>query len=123
MPNAITHKAVSGIVVGVGVALWEQREKRDISWQTPTTASIAWLSGTLPDLIEPAIHPNHRQFFHSVLFGFILGTVLHKLWKWEPEEAWQKIARILAIAVAGSYLVHLAMDSLTAKSLPLIGKF
>ena len=30
-----------------------------------TAGGFGAMCGSLPDLLEPAIHPNHRQFFHS----------------------------------------------------------
>ena len=38
-------------------------------------------SGTLPDLLEPALHPNHRQFFHGVLFAAGVSIALYKLYQ------------------------------------------
>jgi hypothetical protein len=35
--------------------------------------SFEWMLETVPDLIEPAIHPHHRQFFHSWLFAGALA--------------------------------------------------
>lgn len=37
------------------------------------TASLSAALATLPDFLEPAITPNHRQFFHSITLAAILG--------------------------------------------------
>lgn len=80
--------------------------------------------GSLPDLLEePAIHPNHRQFFHSVAFGLVMAGGIRQVYRWQPEEPWQCVLRGAALIAGGAYLVHLAMDATTHKSLPLIGKF
>jgi len=85
-------------------------------------AGIAAALGTLPDIIEPACSPNHRQFFHSFgMFGLV-GLGLYKLNQWEPEDGFDEALRFVLMAASGAYLVHLAMDSSTPKSLPLIGK-
>lgn len=77
--------------------------------------------GTLPDILEPADHPNHRQFFHGLLFAAVLGYSGYKLYEWKPEESWQKTMRMLGLIAIGAYLIHLVMDATTPKSLPVIG--
>lgn len=72
--------------------------------------------GALPDILEPATNPNHRDFFHSVVFG---GAVLYGAFgkhsqKWHPND------RFAAASIALSYLSHLYLDSGTPKGLPLI---
>lgn len=78
--------------------------------------------GTLPDLIEPANNPNHRQFFHSIAFGAILSGGLWHLWQWRPDREWQIWARRAGLVAGGAYLVHLMLDSTTPKGLPVLGK-
>lgn len=78
--------------------------------------------GTLPDLVEPAHHPHHRQFFHSVAFAALLGYLGYKLYRWKPDEQWQQVVRMLGLVAIGAYLVHLSMDAVTPKSLPLVGR-
>jgi inner membrane protein len=78
--------------------------------------------GTLPDLLEPALHPNHRQFFHSVVFAALVGVGLYKAYNWEPQSTSESILRTIVLIGGVSYLVHLAMDSATRKSLPLMGR-
>jgi membrane-bound metal-dependent hydrolase YbcI (DUF457 family) len=79
------------------------------------------IGGKLPDKLEPALHPNHRKFFHSLLFAAGVGYAGYKVYKWGPETDWQKVLRIVLLAVAAGYLSHLLLDSLTPKSLPVIG--
>lgn len=83
----------------------------------PLSAALA----TLPDLLEPAVSPHHRQAFHSVIFGVIVGTALYEAYKWEPETPTQEFLRYLALIVGSAYLLHLVGDMLTAKGLPLLG--
>lgn len=77
----------------------------------------------LPDLLEPATSPNHRQFFHSLVFASLLGVGLYKLHQWEPDAVADKFWKALGMLAISGYLIHLALDATTAKSLPLIGKF
>jgi inner membrane protein len=83
---------------------------------------LAAMLGTLPDIVEPAHDPNHRQFFHSLVFAAILGYLAYRLYRWKPEEPWQQAARMLGLIMIGAYLVHLSMDAMTSKSLPILGK-
>jgi len=78
--------------------------------------------GSLPDLLEPALNPNHRQFFHSVAFGMLMVGGLRQLYRWQPDESWQRLVRGATLIAGGAYLVHLAMDATTKKSIPLIGR-
>lgn len=78
--------------------------------------------GTLPDLIEPATSPHHRQFFHSIVFGGLVGYGLYETWKWEPATTFGKIVRVAGLLAGGAYLVHLALDATTKRSLPMVGQ-
>lgn len=78
--------------------------------------------GTLPDLIEPATSPHHRQFFHSVVFALLIGYGVYKAYKWEPETPESNFVRGICLLAGGTYLVHLALDATTKRSLPTIGR-
>jgi membrane-bound metal-dependent hydrolase YbcI (DUF457 family) len=78
--------------------------------------------GRLPDLLEPATSPNHRQFFHSFTTLSLTGAALYKTYKWEPEDEFGEILRLIAIAGLGAYISHLVLDSSTPKGLPIVGK-
>ena len=51
---------------------------------------------------------------------FILTLALYKLNKWEPEEDLSKVIKAASMIAVGAYMVHLAMDSTTPKSLPIL---
>lgn len=66
MANGATHQ-LAGAVAGIVVCATDNP-----GWATgihhPLAAgAIGAALGKLPALIEPAIHPHHRQFFHSVV--------------------------------------------------------
>lgn len=106
-------------------------------------------SAKLPDLIEPADHPNHRSTFHSITFS---ATALPVAWQWtqskreehlkladkyaalavqavseQEKQMWQQRAfwhKFVAGAILGivpGYASHLLADAFTPKSLPLLG--
>lgn len=78
--------------------------------------------GKLPDLIEPAVHPHHRQFFHSVVVAAGLVAGMRKLYQWAPDDDFEKLVRAFLLVGGAAYLSHLALDALTSRSLPLVGK-
>src|ERR1700731_3123532 len=43
-------------------------------------AGVGAIGGLVPDLLEPAIHPNHRRFFHSYITGALLLHANSHLW-------------------------------------------
>lgn len=102
----------------------------------------------LPDWLEPATHPNHRAFFHSVAFA---GTALPPLWialansrdgqlrnaawceqsaataqnaqdaqYWRDQAGWHRLLAGISIGIAPGYASHLAADALTPKRLPFL---
>ena len=121
MACAFEHRAIAALCVS-GAALVDWKDDDHWAKHPAVAAATAAGFGTLPDVLEPALHPNHRQFFHSVLFAAGVSVALYKLYKWKPETEGGELLRALSLVVGAAYLVHLAMDSLTRKSLPLIGK-
>ena len=80
--------------------------------------------GRLPDMIEPSLgNTNHRKFFHSVAVLSLLEIGVNKLYRWEPQDNTEKLLRGLLLLGGAAYLSHLALDALTSRSLPLLGKF
>ena len=121
MPNALTHRFVAALTVGCCVAQWEATEgKKTVA--PLGGAALAAICTNLPDKLEPAIHPHHRQFFHSLAFAGLMGLGLCKLYEWETETDQEKLLRFCLLVAGGSYLIHLAMDACTRRSLPLLGK-
>jgi len=121
MSCGAAHRVVAGAVIGVAIAYKESQTGKSTVWPV-AGGGLGALLGTLPDILEPANHPNHRQFFHGAIFAGALGYSGYKLYNWKPEESWQEIVRMLGLIAIGAYLIHLAMDASTPKSIPLIGK-
>ena len=120
MSSGKTHLAV-GAITGLSIALIDNKKHKLI--HNPIVApALGAFFGKLPDIIEPAFHPNHRQFFHSALTFSAIGIGLYKAYNWEPETGFDEIVRGLTLIAGFSYLSHLVCDSTTPKGLPLIGK-
>ncbi|MDI1301000.1 MAG: metal-dependent hydrolase [bacterium] len=121
MANARAHAVGAATTVGIG--LWLEEQARGVNTATPYVGTgLAAFMGSLPDLMEPAHHPHHRQFFHGVTFAVGLGYGLYRLYRWTPEEDWERLLRFVGLVAGGAYLTHLAMDATTAHSIPLLGK-
>lgn len=118
--NAAAHRVSAALVLATaGASLAPTEEDR-----LPHAAAGCmggYCLGTLPDLAEPATSPNHRQFFHSVFFAALVGYGLYRAYQWSPETPEGKFFRGVCLIAGGAYLVHLAMDATTKRSLPLIG--
>ena len=103
MPNGSTHQ-IAGALAGLGICLADKGRDKAEPLAPLAAATIGTLVGKLPDQLEPALHPNHRQFFHSVLVFGLVGYGIDKAYRWEPQsttDVW--IRRVLLVAGA-SYL-------------------
>jgi len=123
MPNRAAHAVGAVVVVGGLMAREELSNGGEITWKTLASGVLASELGSLPDLLEPATNPRHRQFFHGLAFATALGIGLHKLYEWEAETDLDRFFRALGLIVGGAYTTHLAMDFVFSRSgLPLVGK-
>jgi membrane-bound metal-dependent hydrolase YbcI (DUF457 family) len=117
--NGATHKLVAGVAVGSYLAGIESRSDRPTPFPLVGGAAAAFLTG-LPDILEPATSPNHRAFFHSLAVVGLISVGMHKIYQWEPKTAGDDVLRRLLLLGGAAYLIHLALDFTTKKSLPLI---
>ena|ERR1700722_14414163 len=104
----------------VGASLSPKQE--DVVLHTTAGCIGGYCFGTLPDWVEPATNPNHRQFFHSLVFAGLVGYGLYRLYQWDPDSPEEKMLRFIVLAAVGAYLVHLALDATTPRSLPMVGR-
>lgn len=119
--NGPAHQVVAGFATGIFFA--KQERQTGVQTAKPLVAGTAAAFLTkLPDILEPATSPNHRQFFHSVAFAGLLCIAFDELGKWQPESADGEFLKALGQVAIPAYLIHLFLDSLTSKSLPLVGR-
>jgi membrane-bound metal-dependent hydrolase YbcI (DUF457 family) len=104
----------------VATAAVQQQEGRPVDGSALAMGAAAACFPSLPDLVEPAVHPNHRRFFHSVTFATVVGYAMHRAYKWETRRPLERAARIALVIGGAAYLAHLVRDAFTIKSLPLI---
>lgn len=70
------------------------------------------------DLLEPAIHPNHRSVIHSVVFNAAGVAGLRQLWQRNDIEPAQKL---VLVSLGLACLTHPVLDAMSPKGLPLLG--
>jgi membrane-bound metal-dependent hydrolase YbcI (DUF457 family) len=121
MPCAATHRIVNFTATAAYLASRPKEQQNGIAHPL-VGATATTVLASLPDAIEPAIHPHHRQFFHSVAFAGMVGYGVYKAYHWQTETPEQKWLRLALIVCGSAYLLHLAADFTTARSLPLLGK-
>lgn len=111
-----------GAALGAGLnALFQLARLKDhpgqsFDWlQFGASTAIGGAVGILADVIEPAINPNHRAFFHSVSFagGIVYATHGPHTQDWKPEQ------RAVGRLVCYCYVSHLVADAITPRGLPL----
>jgi len=151
LSNALVHNAigVSSAVIG-GSQLYQintdEEEETTPGEYTIGCGAGGFAGARIPDKLEPAHRPNHRSFFHSILFGAVLVGGLTVAYKgilkptfenynqknneskksfFDFDKAdYQEILRLsLCCAIAGliiSVLSHLIADSTTPAGLPLV---
>lgn len=118
--NRATHQLVAGAVAGIYLAKRERGNGAKTIKPLLGSAAAAFFTN-LPDILEPATSPNHRGKFHSLAFAALLGTCLYQLNQWQTETELESLLKGAGMLVVSAYLIHLALDFTTAKSLPLVG--
>lgn len=121
MSNALAHR--TGAVVLVGGYLLAREVQEEKNTHAPVTGSLlASICTNIPDWLEPAVNPHHRQVFHSIAFAAMIGGGMYKLSQWKTQTDGEKLLKFCLMVAGGAYLAHLAMDACTKRSLPLLGK-
>jgi membrane-bound metal-dependent hydrolase YbcI (DUF457 family) len=119
MPNAKAH-FLGGIAAGVATGLLTD-DKSGVIPRTALATLASSAGAKLPDLLEPAIHPNHRAKFHSLMTLAVVGYGTKQFFEWRPTDPLERAIRIVLLGLSGGYTSHLFMDMGTPKSLPLTG--
>ena len=118
MPNAKTHFLV-GAAIGAGLYCFIKKSQDQPIELTGALGMglIGGLAGLLPDLIEPAMSPHHRELAHSFTALVAVGSGINKLNENQGLETAQKE---LWLTLAFGYMSHLLLDAGTPASLPII---
>lgn len=119
--NGAVHQWTAALATATFVGRAAQVRGKATAWPL-AGAGLAAMATRLPDILEPAVPPNRRQFFHSVAFAALVAAGWCKLYEWQPQDDGERLIRMGLMVCAGAYLCHLALDALTTKSLPLVGR-
>lgn len=121
MPNRTQH-ALVGAAIGASLNLLKQciqsqlEPAREFDWaELAVYTAGGAATGILADVLEPATSPNHRAFYHSVVFG---ATTLYATHGPHSDE-WDPESRALLRTMSYCYLSHLVADSTTPKGISL----
>jgi inner membrane protein len=128
MPNRSAH-----VLIGVGVGIvasgalgWMDRRSNGELVKLPALlgrvslgAAIGGLAAMLPDILEPATHPGHRQFFHSIV---LLGAIILGSYALGQRFDMSALLKGFMLAAVVGYGSHLIADGLTPSGLPLLGR-
>jgi len=122
MSSARVH-ATAGFAAGALIAAVDQHVKGNGNpLAVLAGGGIGSVATGLPDVLEPAIHSHHRQFFHSIVYAALVGKLTYDAYHWEPTTDGDKILRWLALIVGTAYSAHLLLDFGTPRGLPILGK-
>lgn len=118
--NGPTHRLVAGVGIAAVAMHHEQRSGQQPTAMPLAAGALGALCTNLPDVLEPATSPNHRNIFHSVACAAAIAVGLKRAWDWKPEDDLGRFARFVVLVAGAGYLAHLALDATTKRSLPLI---
>lgn len=117
--NGKQHRQI-GAVCGAGYTVakysFDKQDNPELDFplgEFILNTGIGYLLGSLPDWIEPATNPNHRQFFHSLTAAVGVGYGAFG----KHTETWSDEVKKLIQAIALAYISHLVADSSTAKGI------
>ena len=112
MPNAIAHAQIGAVAGAATYLAMSARLKREMSpIEMGACCSIGLAFAAIPDIIEPALTPNHRSIAHSVVVLLILIAFLF----WYCHQ----FKKMVVASAAVGYLTHLVADSGSPKGLPI----
>lgn len=120
MACATEHAAFNLVSVAAACATVQYREGRPVDGTAVAMGAAAACFPSLPDVLEPALHPNHRQFFHSIAFALAVACGIRRVYMWKTQTDCDRLVRAALLVGGAAYLGHLARDAFTAKGLPLL---
>jgi len=120
--RAVPHMAIAGVSAFGTVAVLKHQYPAARLPDPAFAGIVAALASGLPDLLEPATSPHHRQFCHSAAFAALVIAGMKKLYEWQPKTPGDALLRDVLLSIGFGYLAHLGADATTAMGLPLLGK-
>lgn len=116
--NSNEHFIVGGIVSFIASCVIQKQIHGNINFGKSFCYSlIGGCVALLPDILEPATNPNHRDFCHSGTVGVSSVILINRVKNNSNLPTEQKE---FFISMISAYDSHLVLDSQTPKGLPLI---
>lgn len=120
MPNFTPH-LLSGGATGLSLEVIRKiKENKPLEpndlLRLTLSVSLSCIGGIIPDALEPAIHPRHRKFFHSIFFIVIIGIAIYYLFK---SDDLNDILKWSLTAFAIAIIAHIMLDGFTPAGLPI----
>jgi inner membrane protein len=119
LANASQHAVIGGMAGGstyVAMCSYYKRQARLDELLICIGVGVA--TAAVPDLLEPALHPHHRQIAHSFTTGGVLAKLATE--KCFTNCEWDQLQKIVLAAAIAGYLSHLVADACTPRCLPII---
>ena len=119
MPRRKEHiiiGASTAVVANFVMQLFESEDQKIDPAEVLLAGFLGAFGGVLPDLIEPAVNPNHRKFFHS--YSTILGVGYSVAGK--HTKKCSRFRKRMMVSAGIGYISHLIADSMTPKGLPIV---
>jgi inner membrane protein len=116
--NRSVHALAGALIAGVGyAALCRSIEQKPQMPQLFAYAAAGAAVGCLHDLLEPAIHPQHRGLVHSLVLSAVVAGGVHHVWRRTDLPSDQKV---LWAALGLAWLSHPLLDATPPRGLPLL---
>ncbi|MBI5222814.1 metal-dependent hydrolase [Candidatus Micrarchaeota archaeon] len=118
MSNKEEHALIGALVGFGGYVIAKYMLNEEVNWGN----ALCWGAvgagvALVPDILEPAVSPNHRAIAHSLVTGGALLYTTKRVWDSSELNSEQKAG---ASALIGAYLSHLVADSMTPAGLPVL---
>lgn len=120
--RAAAHVAISGLSALAVVSLVKHHRPEARLPHPVFAAVVAAIASGLPDALEPASSPHHRQFCHSAAFAALVTTGMKELYHWVPATPGEAFIRDVLLSIGFGYIMHLGADATTAMGLPFLGR-
>ena len=121
MPTRNTHLLLRFVFGVAGYTITKLIQKEELSHLSLIIAGAAGaVAGELPDILEPALYPNHRSHAHSIVTGIGISYVATKLPTLELLESVNSDTKAILVGATCGYISHLLADGTTKKGLPII---
>ena len=118
MPNNTTHQTLGALIGVAGYTAYKKSMNEAPDIRDALISAIAGsFVASIPDVLEPALSPNHRGIFHSEETLLSSVIVVNNILNNPNMAAKQKFALLTGIV---AYCSHLLQDSITPAGLPSI---